>query len=483
MTKLRKARKRVEIYFVLYLVALVLLMPSPNRTDGKIESVDQSMWRIDMFPEKIRLECAIERDSANNVSIVSADTVNVIRYSPALTDVHLRAVVEDVVSKQVLVLDESNAWTSSFASVQHDLDRGLVVFRWNPLPASKQSASFRVTVFLRGRPAQVGQVSDSMMGQTQFVLSTIVNNQQPPQIVLLTGRTDTLVMRDTSNNQFAQPLGSEFWLEPARTTIICAAGKEWTNRISIGGADPARDLQGLPSAKIVSGPQLEIVRYLEQRTLVIKGRAPVNGISVIQISATRADGKLATSTFSVQTIVTATPRLPDAGYPGVEVVIDPLLPSVENARALLRDGIRELASVPTGLLRFRPSNADTGRAIEFVRIIDGQEEYTSMIPIRAFPSPVVREIRRGTDANLKTVVVQFYSADRSSNRPSLRIVDGNASSVRKLAGYLRPADNQKPTVSWIEVFEVSRKDATKPFSFRVQATDDRGRTSAVATED
>ena len=95
----------------------------------------------------------------------------------------------------------------------------------------------------------------------------------------------------------------------------------------------------------------------------------------------------------------------------------------------------------------------------------------------------MREIRRGSESNVKNVVVQFFAAERGSNRPRLAIIDGNAGNVRRLSGFLRPADNQRPTVSWIEVFEVTRKDLDKPFSFRVQAFDERGRASAVSTED
>jgi hypothetical protein len=345
------------------------------------------------------------------------------------------------------------------------------------------SKTFRVTLQANGVPLQEKDRLQSASGSTQFVLTTIVNNQIPPQVIMMGGRTDTLLLQDTSKRQFTEQLSSEFWIEPARTTILSAAGKEWVNRISIGGADPARDLQSLPTVRVISGPPIDVVRYVDQRTLVVKGKAPVNGTSVIEVTAVRTDGKQARQTFTVQTVVTATPRVPEIAYPGVEIIIDPLLPSVESARAYLRDGSREVVSASSGSIRYRPASSDTGKMLMFERLIDGQVDFSSAISVRSFPAPVIREIRRGSDADTKTVVVQFFSADRSVNRPVLKIVEGNATGVRKLAGYLRPADNQKPTVSWIEVFEVTRKDQSKPFTFRVQAIDDRGRTSSVAAED
>jgi hypothetical protein len=483
MAKAGKRRKSVEIYFVLYLVALVLLMP--DRKDQLLDGseVSASQLRIELFPEKVRLECSIERDSSGPVTIMSADTVNVIRYSPALSRLRVLVTIEDVENGQTLTIDDSSPESSRFASIRVIPERSLIRFSWSPLLASMSSKTFRVTLQANGVPLQEKDRLQSASGSTQFVLTTIVNNQNPPQVIMMGGRTDTLLLQDTSKRQFTEQLSSEFWIEPARTTILSAAGKEWVNRISIGGADPARDLQSLPTARVISGPPIDVVRYVDQRTLVVKGKAPVNGTSVIEVAAVRTDGKQARQTFAVQTVVTATPRVPEIAYPGVEIIIDPLLPSVESARAYLRDGSREVVSASSGSIRYRPASSDTGKMLMFERLIDGQVDFSSAIAVRSFPAPVVREIRRGSDANSKTIVVQFFSADRSVNRPVLKIIDGNATGVRKLAGYLRPADNQKPTVSWIEVFEVTRKDQSKPFTFRVQAIDERGRASAVAAED
>jgi hypothetical protein len=65
----------------------------------------------------------------------------------------------------------------------------------------------------------------------------------------------------------------------------------------------------------------------------------------------------------------------------------------------------------------------------------------------------------------------------------LKILDGNASDMKRLSGNLRPASSERPTVSWLETFEVTQRDASRPFSFRIQASDDRGLSSAAWTED
>lgn len=484
MAKAVKRRKSVEIYFVLYLVALVLLMPDSKDASLRPGTDALAPVRIELFPEKIRLECAIQRDSSGPVKILSADSINIIRFSPALNTMRVRATIEDVENGQMLTIDDSLPQQSTFASVKVSPERGIISFRWSPLLASFSSRTFRVTLQVSGVPIAQDDEQAQAVGQTQFVLTTIVNNQQPPQVIVLGGRVDTLVMRDTAmSRQFTESLSSEFWIEPARTMIMAAAGKEWNNRITIGGADPARDLQSLPTVRVVGGAQIELSRYIEQRTLIVKGKAPVNGNSVIEVLATRTDGKQTRQTFTVQTVTTAIPRVPEIAYPGVEIVIDPLLPSVESARAVITDGSRELSSSSSGLVRYKPLILDTGKVLVFERTIDGQTDYSSNIYVRAFPSPIIREVRRGNDPDTKTISVQFFGQDRTANRPSLKIIDGNIASLRKLAGNLRPADNQKPVVSWIEVFEVTRKDPNRPFVFRVQAYDERGRQSQIFSED
>ena len=482
MAKAAKRRKSVEIYFVLYLVALVLLMPDRDMGLGNA-GADAGQKRIELYPEKIRLECKIERDSGGPINVLSNDTINTIRYSPALSAMRVRATIEDIETGQILSIDDSSSNGAQFASLTAVPERGIITFAWRPPVTTMTSKTFRVTLQVSGIPQGDQTRSTPALGSTQFVLTTVVNDQLPPQIVLLGGGTDTLIMRDTSARQFGEQLSAEFWIEPSRPTIMAAAGREWVTRVSVGGADPSRDLIQLPSIRVVSGQMVDVIRYFEQRTLIIKGKAPLNGTSVVEVTATRTDGKQARATFSVQTVVTATPKIPDAVYAGVEFQIDPLLPSVEAAKAVLRDGDREVAYASNGMLRYKPSNVDTGKVLLFERYIDNQVDYSEKILVRSFPPPVVREIRRGSDVNVKNVVVQFFAAERGSNRPTLKIIDGNAVNLRRLSGFLRPADNQRPTVSWIEVFEVSRKDQERPFTFRVQAFDERGRASAIAAED
>ncbi|MBU3698683.1 MAG: hypothetical protein FGM33_01550 [Candidatus Kapabacteria bacterium] len=485
MDQRQPRRPRVEIYFILYLLALVLLMP-----DGVVPSSDEvasrAPLRIELFPERIRLTCEVKRDSSGGVRVLGLDSTNVIRYSPELTNVSVRAVIEDVTSGQTLTIEPDGNSPTRFASIRHDEGRSAFVFSWRPLLDAAQSKTFRVIIQASGVPVN-GIATDAMsaVGSTQFVLTTVVNDRQPPELVFIPGRRDTLVLREGPVTSEGASSPAEFWIEPARDQVLTFSSQEWSNRITIGGADPQRDLAEMPTVRLSGEPMSDVSRSIDQRTLIVRGRAPRSGTSTVEVTARRADGMVRTTSFRVMAMTYSTPSVPDVVYPGVEYVIDPKIPADRpGLRAVVRDGSREIASTTEGVMRVRFAIRDTGRSMTFERSIDGVVEMNAQsIQVRPFPPPVIREIRRETDPNKRLVVVQFWSQDRGENRPQIRVVDGNVGAVRKLSGYLRQADNARPAVAWLEVFEVTRKDASKPFTFRVVASDERGRESPAVGAD
>lgn len=494
MSAPQRKRRRVEIYFVLYLVALVFLMP--DRMDQQDANVDTQAIvnaRLEFSPDRMRLTCSIERDSAGMMRIESLDSLNVIRYTGTVTDLEVSARIEEVETGQVLTVQPGSSPTPLFA-LEHEPQRSAVVFRWNPSVDQVAIRTYRVTISGSGVPVRSNGANSSdydeiptglrMTGSTQFVLTTQVNNEQAPTIITIAGGRDTLVLRDTSQqSQFAQTLG-EFWIEPARDVVTTVSQRTWTNRLSIGGADPSRDLVGLPLVRVVGEQIGDVQRSTDQRTILLSGRAPRTGSVTVEVRVTRRDGQTRTTSFVVTAHAMPAVNAPDIVFPGIDYQFDPRLPSIENVRAVIRDGDREIASTTESVIRFRVAARDTGRTFTFERFVDGvREGVPQPMLVRNFPAPIIRSVDRGSDARKKIIVVQFYAADRSSNRPRLRVLDGNAADVKRLAGNLRAASSERPTVSWLETFEITQRDASRPFTFRVQAFDDRGVSSAPWVED
>lgn len=492
MNSPHRPRRQVEIYFVLYLVALVLLMP--DHADMAEKNRDSSALalsnaRLEFAPDHMRLLCKLKRDSLGGATVTALDSFNVIRYTGNVVDLQVSARIEEVETGQMLTIVAGESTTPMF-SLEHEPQRSALVFRWHPDFQTALSRTFRVMIVGSGTPSNSNGALGAMpaglriTGSTQFILTTVVENEQPTTIITLPGGRDTLILRDSLRALGGPVALGEFWIDPARDKIATIATREWTNRISVGGADPAHDLVGLPRIRVIGENIGEVQRYTDQRTIIVKGRAPRSGTVTIEVTAQRTDGQVRTTSFTVSAQALATVDVPDVMYPNIEYVIDPRLPAVENTKALVRDGEREVTSCIEGSMRIKPLLRDTGRTFTFERVIDGVRDGNSVqILIKSFGVPVIRDVKQESDPRKKSIVVQFFSHDRSAGRPSLRVLDGNAMEPRKLSGYLRAADAQRPTTSWLEVFEVMQRDPNRPFTFRVQAFDDRGRASSVFVAD
>ncbi|MCX6140133.1 MAG: hypothetical protein NTX15_04770, partial [Candidatus Kapabacteria bacterium] len=401
MNDRHRPRRRVEIYFVLYLVALVLLMPDRlDQLGVKSEAASLAHARLEFTPDRMRLLCRLTRDSVGGARVTTLDSFNVIRYSGTVTDMRVSARIEEVESGQILTIEPGESATPMFA-LEHQPQRNAVVFHWRPDLANAITRTFRVTILGSGSPgvhsgansADIDELPAGlrMTGSTQFVLTTMVENENPATIITLPGGRDTVVVRDTSGGSNTIASLGEFWIDAARDKISTISTREWTNRISVGGADPARDLVGLPRIRVIGESIGDVQRYTDQRTIIVKGRAPRSGTITVEVSAQRRDGQTRTVTFTVSAQPLAVVDVPDVMYPNIEYTVDPKLPLVENSRAVIKDGEREIASASEGVLRIKPQMRDTGRTLNFERIVDGSREGSvQQIQVRSYSVPVIR---------------------------------------------------------------------------------------------
>ncbi len=483
----RPRRRRIEVYFILYLVALVLLLPdSPQRTTS-VATVPTDL-SLDLQPERVRLECQLIRDSAGGLRLRNLDSVNVIRYSGDVENIQVVARIEDVLTGQILTLEPGNSATSLFQLVPQP-DRQAVLFRWSPDLTGGMPRTLRVTVTGTAMPPATGgpNASDAdllpqglrISGSTQFVLATTIVDESgaPSRPYQLFVDTLRVIERD------GRSLGN-FWVVASKDVVSAAPLQPWSVRLSMGGADPLRDLDGMPQVR-TTVPGVDIERFLDTaaRSVVLRGRAPRTGSYVVMVNARRRDGEVAEASFVVQSISLPAVNVPDVMYPGVEYSFDAHVPDVASAQALIMNGNVEVASTRSGKLTWMPRPSDTGKVYYFVRHIDGQQtEAPRPISIRSFPPPEIRDVKDIGSGDKKKVVVKFFG-DRNQDRPILEVLEGNARTPRKLFGNQHAANpNESPKVSWIEEFEISRRDPSKPFVFVIQARDPRGRVSGIWVE-
>ncbi|HYF03373.1 MAG TPA: hypothetical protein VEC36_08350, partial [Patescibacteria group bacterium] len=151
-----RRRRSVDVYFVLYLAALILLLPNV-KDEPKAESGTEflnylrELTDFTIQPEKTILTYQIERDSLR-IKIISLDSTNAIFYSGDVEDVHYEFFVEDETLRQTLRLaSDKPAPTNVFKISDRPEDRA-AVFSWRP-PANQKSNRFlRVRVRATARP-------------------------------------------------------------------------------------------------------------------------------------------------------------------------------------------------------------------------------------------------------------------------------------------------------------------------------------------
>lgn len=483
-------RRKVEIYFILYLAALVLLLPefgqqSTTEIDGR------GVARLDLQPERLRLQCRFAIDSVGNVMVTMLDTVNIIRYYGDVDDIQVTATVEDAATGVRTMVDESS---DGLFALRHDAERGVIRFLWHPTMLPPNDRTLRVNVQAVGQPSQHSSSGAAVQrvhvtAVTQFVLSTSVDDRlAPPGFVRIETRIDTIYAlrqgASTTSREGSAGLGA-FWIEAASPRLFDLAGTRWSNRISMSGADPTRDLKALPKARLVGSDQRQFapsVRFDDRlRALIVEGITPTSGTITVEVTAQRRDGELASTQFVVEAQSLPPLQLPVVFHPGIEYVIQTRLPSLpgREVSAAMRDGSQWRVQPTSGdVIRFTPVASDTGKTYAFERYIDREKVTSDAVRVRPFDPPEIVEVRRLPDSDKRRISVRFGG---KHNRPRLDILEGNVT-VRKLFGDLRRANpTEQPAVTWIEEFEIEPRDSGRPLTYRLQAVDGAGARSRIIT--
>ncbi|MFZ9869989.1 MAG: hypothetical protein ACO3E0_02405 [Candidatus Kapaibacteriota bacterium] len=492
----RRPRRRIEIYFVLYLVALVLLMPDRPSPEWSTDSAQEQRVRFDLRPNRLKLSCELQRDTTGQIRLVHVDSVNLVYLSGDVDNVTVRARIEDDRTGQVTMIEPSPAGMPAGSSLFELVplpDRQTVAFYWRPYLGQVADHRFRVTILGTGQPVRSGSSSDrdarglKVTGSTQFVLETTVRQQTVDMAVRGTV-IDTIVMANATT-QPSTTMASDvrrgtFWVAPASLTIRATPGSAWTNRLTFGGADPFRDLKSLPKVR-VSIPGVVVERLFDslQQAVLLRGRIPLNGAYDVSIAAERDDGTIAETSFSVEALKVGRLSLPSAMYAGATYLLATQLPDVPGARLTVRLNSEVLVSSSDPTVRIAVPASAAGATLVVERTVGADRlEAPSQMVIQALPAPEIRDVRTAAGGATKRVVVLFYG-DRNNDRPSLELVRGNALPPQKLYGNLRAASPNDPNgMTWIEEFDVRRAQPDAPFSFVIRARSPRGAVSATWTE-
>lgn len=482
--KKNKYRRTVEIYFVLYLAALIFIIPKPEESNKANNHQSSSIeLPFAIRPEKSVLFCRLTIDSSQ-IQIIHLDSINNIFHTGDVENVKYEFTVEDQVYKhRVKLISNAESNNSFFKAFQNSKDNS-ATFKWAPPLIEQMNKSYIVYV---NATANEKATSNPITARTQFIL---VVNFYDKETGLPTVQKEIEAIASSDLPQVgASPILSDFTLSLRNETVQTIAYQDWENYVFIlGGLNPLTDLLKNPELKISHQPEgnggsVYIANYYSNGIL-LKGKSPAYGSMNVSISLKRRfDNREASVSFPVSSQAVGNPEFSQEMFPGVTYQIKPNLPMIagQDVKTIIKDGDRiKMQSQSGDLFSFTPHISDTGKTLILERYINnsivGQR---FRINIQNYPPPVIVKL---TKVSNSMVLIQTNAYGFTNNRENtvnkIEII-GNGTVKERFGQYRADKNNSV----WTQYFEVNVKDASKPFEFKATAIDKRGIRSEIEVFD
>lgn len=490
----RPQRRLVEIYFVLYLAALVLLLPGNDSSEKQKQSAILAavlQQSFNAIPEQPVLNCIIDPQTSK---IIRFDSVNHILFGGYVKDIQYEAIIEDQFAGQTLRLVSDEASPTPMFSMNYSSSLQAAQFSWKPpLNSEKRNRTFLVKVIASAVPVAsegntelnnlIQSTGTRVKTETSFSLN-IVYSQSGEEIAT---KIDTVIMQTQPANTTSGTLPIQTSLtygaltaQPQLEQIQAIATQIWNNSVFIGGINSNADLKRTPIIRIEgSGAQqggTAEISEVRGNQFIISGKAPLSGLMKVMVTAERrGDGKQISTSFIIEPQPLLQPSLPTEMNPGVSYTFDPRMPQIPGteSKAMLRDsrGNELVGSQRGGIFTFTPSLSDTGKTVSFERWVGGRRIGQPInISVKDYPAPEIVDILPGGQDNVIQVRTRCFGLVKGKkNEAKIEVVEGNAT-VRDMRGSIQYMDNNIT----LQTFKITTVGTVK---FR--AYDQRGVRSAV----
>ena len=481
----RRRRGSVEVYFLLYLSAIILLLGttqgrhSSENLDDTVRELLAPGFRVEAEKPAILWRFVPAGISADSNTVLEQDSTNIITAYGTVADLRFDIVeIEDTISGRSLPAEA--------ASLTRIGERS-AVFRWQPAAGETlENRVYRVTVSATGRPIpppdlrpetrrrvmeildRGGTVGDSV---TFTVNLLSINNRgngpidptptlHPPDMAAVPKPPDTVFVTPPAPPSQPVPMPGL-----RVSNLAVPPGKQWTNAI---------DLEGAPGGSIdwsVDAPPSVQISASSQLGIRVSGEGPASGsVQSVRVTARRkSDGATAFAMFQVSGSSVGTASFPSEMYVDQQYTLQ-IGGSPEDGDVVelqvMQNGARmeRFAGRPT--VTFTPKK--TGDLV-FVRTVNGQESrFTAKVqPLRP-PRVQVLETR---DDEVIVTTTSYGMVKGRLNHAALHILDGNANDPRLIAD---EQNNDEPTVRNIQRWSISPKQPGASFVFRAYALDLNG---------
>lgn len=482
-----KNRRQVEIYFVLYLAALIILLPKQKELLNSVDDQAQNVFSIpfSLKSEKPNLVCRLKRDS-NRIHIATLDSTNVIYYEGDVRDVKFEFQIEDQLRKQSLNLDRYSQNISKFFQFEERSENKSAIFYWNPSEQDLVNNNYLVKVIATGKLNDPNGKSQTVISKTQFSLNMLFDNEDLVVLndMILTS-SDSLALADTNkmNEKLSISMLDRFLADPElivqEPILNSLEHTEWTNTIYTFNLDPTTDLNGSPSINIVGANreianETRIVGY-SNNSITISGKTPEKKTIQVSIQLERKyDNSIASVEFQVRPLAFEEPDIPKFIYPDREYIFDPKLPMITGKQMSVRitqNGVVKYFDNQGAKFKFSASASDIQNPIIFERLVDGVlYGKKHEIPIKDYPPPDVRGI---LNEGKNKQIIRTTSYGEVNGQPNyvmeLEIISGKAT-IREIYGN---ASSKKDEKIYYQEFEVSN-NLKKPQTVTFKIVDKHG---------
>lgn len=485
MTSSKRKKRIIEIYFILYLAALVFILPENTfrPTDGKNKEIFGDFASgFALIPEKTSLVCKIAVEP-NGQRILSIDSLNTIFYTGDFEDVQFEFILEDQTLKQAVSLRPEKTQLSKYFRIVEIPERKAAIFYWRPQLLERTSNTYLVRVLATAKSHRIFGKNNpeqfTYQATTQFTLIIVYMNT-------ITG--EQTIEKTPNNNQGKQNLVDltqlpksfgKIDLRPNVANLSSLAYQQWSNIIYATNVDLATgakvQLNLFPEPQN-NGGEAKITGIYPDH-LVIRGKTPGFGKLNVEIFVKRNfDGQEMKTSFMVTPQQIELPKFKRFLYPGQTDTIDPRLPLVAGeVKAIIREGNIIRAASPGGsLIYFTPELADTGKKLIFERFInDNLYGQSYEILILNYPDPKISDvIISNKEVEIVTQAFGFYN--RQKNEIEKLELEGNVSQkYLDLRGKIQ--DINAIPQSRLQHFLLKPSNPSNPFIFTVVAVDKFGK--------
>lgn len=476
-------RRGVEIYFILYLAALLFLLPDRSKDNEQVafDGKDKEM-EFSIYPEKTNLNAQFYID-AEGVRILQLDSLNHIYANANYENLSFQYTIIDPLTNQTMELSEGQ--NGELYRVETDAKHSISKFYWQPSNTTENNQSYIVAVNAIHRPKS--DENKIYKAKTQFTLNIIFKNkpevESDPTIdnITLNENINRILdsLRDSKPSQVIN--SGEFELVCDRSLINMPAMQKWTNTVNFYNINIFRDLKSKPHIQISgsAGDRYKMISSdIQENKIVFSGIIPNSGNIRVKVSAERkSDGSIKTTTFTVKSLPIEDAKFDKVMYVGRTYLIDPNLPLINrSAYAEIRTAQEKLKSSDEGTkFYWTPTQRDIGRNIMLRRYLDGKLiEEDLRITVMDFPNPEILSIQKVSNNELEIKTKSFGNYNADKNLISL-ITSNSEINYRELYGSLEESSDK---FSFIQTFRITLlKNDRGKITFTVR--DKSGKTSAA----